>query len=67
MKSGAKATPVAVGPSTSPSTYTSSQMARGFVYLAAVVDWFSLSVLAWRMSITLEKEFCLDRCGRQRE
>ena len=35
-------------------------MARGFVYLAAVVDWFSRRVLAWRLSITLEVEFCLD-------
>ena len=33
-------------------------MARGFVYLAAVVDWFSRRVLAWRVSITLEVEFC---------
>ena len=35
-------------------------MARGVVYLAAVVDWFSRRVLAWRLSITLEVEFCLD-------
>ena len=35
-------------------------MARGFVYLAAVVDWFSRRVLAWRVSITLEVAFCLD-------
>jgi putative transposase len=35
-------------------------MARGFVYLAAVVDWFSRRVLAWRVSITLEVGFCLD-------
>jgi len=35
-------------------------MARGFVYLAAVVDWFSRPVLAWRLSITLERGFCLD-------
>ncbi len=35
-------------------------MARGFVYLAAVVDWFSRRVLAWRVSITLETEFCID-------
>jgi putative transposase len=34
-------------------------MARGFVYLAAVVDWFSRRVLAWRLSITVEVEFCL--------
>jgi hypothetical protein len=35
-------------------------MARGFVYLAAVVDWFSRRVLSWRLTITLETEFCLD-------
>ena len=35
-------------------------MARGFVYLAAVVDWFSRRVLAWRLSITLEVKFCLE-------
>ena len=35
-------------------------MAHGFVYLAAVVDWFSRRVLAWRLSITMEVEFCLD-------
>ena len=35
-------------------------MARGFVYLAAVVDWFSRRVLAWRLSITLDTSFCLD-------
>ena len=35
-------------------------MARGFVYLAAVVDWFSRRVLSWRVSITLEAAFCLE-------
>ena len=35
-------------------------MARGFVYLAAVVDWFSRKVLSWRVSITLDTEFCLE-------
>ena len=35
-------------------------MARGFVYLTAVVDWFSRRVLAWRMSISMEVDFCLD-------
>jgi putative transposase len=35
-------------------------MARGFVYLAAVVDWFSRRVLAWRVSITLEAAFCVE-------
>jgi len=35
-------------------------MARGFVYLAAVMDWFSRRVLAWRVSITMEVDFCLE-------
>jgi putative transposase len=35
-------------------------MARGFVYLAAVVDWFTRRVLAWRLSITMEVDFCID-------
>jgi len=35
-------------------------MARGFVYLTAVVDWFSRRVLAWRGSISMEVDFCLE-------
>jgi putative transposase len=35
-------------------------MARGFVYLAAVVDWFSRKVLAWKLSITMETSFCIE-------
>jgi putative transposase len=35
-------------------------MARGFVYLGAVVDWFSRRVLSWRVSITMETEFCAE-------
>jgi len=35
-------------------------MARGFVYLAAAVDWFSRRVLAWRLSITMETAFCIE-------
>ena len=38
-------------------------MARGFVYLAAVIDWFSRRVLAWRVSITMDVEFCLETLG----
>jgi putative transposase len=34
-------------------------MARGFVYLAAIVDWFSRRVLAHRGSITMEADFCV--------
>ena len=35
-------------------------MARGFVYLAAVVDWFTRRVLSWRLSIMLEQGFCIE-------
>ena len=35
-------------------------MARGFVYLACVVDWFTRRVLSWRLSITLEADFCIE-------
>jgi putative transposase len=35
-------------------------MARGFVYLAAVIDWFSRKVLAWRLSITMDVGFCIE-------
>jgi putative transposase len=34
-------------------------MARGFVYLAAVLDWFSRRVLAWQLSITMDTSFCI--------
>jgi putative transposase len=35
-------------------------MAKGYCYLAAVVDWFSRRVLSWRLSITMEASFCLE-------
>jgi putative transposase len=35
-------------------------MARGFVYLGAVVDWFSRRVLSWRLSITMDVSFCIE-------
>ena len=35
-------------------------MARGFVYLVAVVDWFSRRVLSHRVSITMEADFCVE-------
>src|SRR5213076_2271583 len=35
-------------------------LAKGFMYLAAVIDWYSRFVLAWRLSNTLDGSFCLD-------
>lgn len=38
-------------------------MRRGFVYLVAVVDWFSRKVLSWRVSNILTTDFCRDAVG----
>jgi putative transposase len=35
-------------------------MAKGFVYLVAVMDWFSRRVLSWRVSITMDTAFCVE-------
>jgi putative transposase len=35
-------------------------MARGPVYLAAVVDWFRRRVLAWKLSIAMDTSFCIE-------
>jgi len=35
-------------------------MTGGFVYLVAIVDWFSRRVLAWGVSITLDADFCIE-------
>lgn len=40
------------------------RMNKGFVYLMAIMDWFSRYVLAWEVSITLETEFCLSALDR---
>ena len=34
--------------------------ARGFLYLVAIMDWHSRYVVAWRLSNTLEADFCVD-------
>jgi putative transposase len=35
------------------------RLRQGFVYLAAVIDWFSRYVLSWEISVTMETEFCV--------
>lgn len=41
------------------SDITYVKLDKGFVYLVAIIDWFSRYVLAWQLSNTLEKEFCV--------
>jgi len=36
------------------------RLPRGFVYLVAIIDWYSRKVLAWRLSNTLDASFCVD-------
>lgn len=35
-------------------------MAKGFVYLVAVMDWYSRKVLSWRLSNTMDSDFCVE-------
>ena len=35
-------------------------MARGFMYLVVIMDWYSRYVLSWRLSNTLDADFCVD-------
>lgn len=36
------------------------RLKQGFVYLCAVIDWYSRYVLSWRLSITLQSDFCIE-------
>jgi putative transposase len=36
------------------------RLKHGFVYLCAIIDWYSRYVLAWRLSTTLDSSFCVD-------
>jgi putative transposase len=40
------------------------RLARGFVYLMAIIDWYSRFVLDWQVSISLDGGFCLDTLAR---
>ena len=35
-------------------------MQRGFLYLVAIMDWYSRKVLAWRLSNTMDADFCIE-------
>jgi putative transposase len=36
------------------------RMAKGFIYLTAIIDWYSRYVLSWRLSNTLDSHFCVE-------
>ena len=46
------------------------RLAKGYVYLTAILDWFSRYVVSWAVSVTLDTAFCLEaleaalRCGK---
>lgn len=40
------------------------RLASGFVYLMAVIDWYSRYVLGWALSTTLDADFCIEAVGR---
>ena len=39
-------------------------MPKGYVYLIAIMDWYSRYVVAWEVSVTMETEFCLEALSR---
>jgi len=43
------------------------RLSRGFIYLVAIMDWFSRYVLSWEISITLETDFCVSALKRALE
>ncbi len=40
------------------------RLQRGFIYLMAVIDWYSRYVLSWEISVTMDTSFCLDGLDR---
>jgi putative transposase len=49
------------------SDITYLRLRRGFVYLVAVMDWFSRYVLSWSISVTMDVHFCLEALGNALE
>jgi putative transposase len=40
------------------------RLAQGFIYLVAIMDWYSRDVLAWEVSVTLDSSFCISALER---
>lgn len=43
------------------------RLMQGFIYLVAIIDWYSRYVLSWEISTTLDKEFCMKALNRALE
>lgn len=39
------------------------RLAGGFIYLIAIIDWYSRYVISWKLSLTLENNFCVEALG----
>ncbi len=46
---------------------TYCRMPQGFMYLVAIIDWYSRYVLSWELSNTLDADFCIDALDRALE
>ena len=42
------------------SDITYIRLSQGFIYLVAIIDWYSRYVVSWRVSTTLDVDFCID-------
>ena len=42
------------------STHPYIRLSHGFVYLVAIIDWYSRYILSWRISISLDSDFCVE-------
>jgi len=43
------------------------RLANGFIYLTAIIDWYSRYVISWKLSLTLENDFCVEALGEALE
>lgn len=44
--------------------FTSCPMPQGFMYLVAIIDWYSRYVISWELSNTLDADFCIHALNR---
>jgi len=51
---------MSANPSVWSTDITFFRLPQGFMYLVAIIDWYSRKVLAWRLSNSMESRFCVD-------